>query len=88
MCKKTGQITVHLSADIEQAVKNLAFDCDLSASQWVNRLIEREVKSKARYAPVKMTAELWERLWNNRYRPPHAGLYHGLLHFNQQMAEV
>ena len=63
MCKKTGQITVHLSADIE-------------------------MKSKARYAPVKMTAELWERLWNNRYRPPHAGLYHGLLHFNQQMAEV
>lgn len=47
-----------------------------------------KMKSKARYAPVKMTAELWERLWNNRYRPPHAGLYHGLLHFNQQMAEV
>lgn len=43
--KKTAQITVHLSDEYRQAVQNLANVSDISASEWVQLLIEKELKS-------------------------------------------
>lgn len=43
--KKTAQITVHLSDEYRQAVQNLASVSDISASEWVYLLIEKELKS-------------------------------------------
>lgn len=45
MTKKSSQITVHLSSEYQQAIQNLACIEDISASEWVHHLIERELKS-------------------------------------------
>lgn len=45
MTKLNAQITVHLSDDYQQAVQNLAGLANVSSSEWVRQLIEKELKA-------------------------------------------
>lgn len=56
MTKQSSQITVHLSHEYQQAVQNLAGIENISASEWVRHLIERELKSIHRQAQYTLQA--------------------------------
>lgn len=56
MNKKSAQITVHLSHEYQQAVQNLANMENLSASEWVCNLIERELRQVYHDAQYKLNA--------------------------------
>lgn len=56
MTKQSAQITVHLPPDYQQAIQNLASMDNVSASEWVRKLIERELKSIHRQAHDMLSA--------------------------------
>lgn len=61
--KNSGQIAVHLPPDYAEAVRNLADAEDLSSSEWVRRLINRELK--AIYLQAKHTLDAFKHLEND-----------------------
>lgn len=56
MTKLSSQITVHLSYEYQQAVQNLAHIDNISVSEWVRQLIEREVQAIHRQAQYTLEA--------------------------------
>lgn len=56
MTKNSSQITVHLPHDYQQAIQNLACIENISASEWVRNLIERELRTIYRQAHDMLSA--------------------------------
>lgn len=56
MTKKSSQITVHLPHEYQQAIQNLAGMENISASEWVHNLIERELSAIHRQAQYTLQA--------------------------------
>ncbi len=56
MTKQSAQITVHLPHEYQQAIQNLAGIENISASEWVRHLIERELKTIYRQAQYTLQA--------------------------------
>ena len=44
--KKVGNINVHLAADVELAVRRLAEQCGMSASEYLHSIIETHLSEK------------------------------------------
>lgn len=54
--KNSSQITVHLPQEYQQAIQNLANMENISASEWVRKLIERELSDIHRQAQYTLQA--------------------------------
>ncbi len=54
--KNSSQITVHLPPEYQQAIQNLAGMDNVSASEWVRKLIERELSDIHRQAQYTLQA--------------------------------
>lgn len=65
MTKQSSQITVHLSHEYQQSVQNLATMQNISASEWVRNLIERELKSV--YLQAQYTLQAVKGIQNDEF---------------------